>query len=128
MATISGPRRAGHILGIVLGVGHVGALGIPTGGGEEAGPPVVVLVLGAVVGLAVIALLVRSWRHDQRGPRRVAAILLVLAGLGALPGMLVSDVPVALQAIAGVLVLLTIACVVLLFYPQRDTVDLVDAR
>lgn len=127
MATISSARRAGHILGIVLGVGHVGALGIPTGG-EEAGPPLVVLVLGAVVGLAVIALLVRSWRHDQRGPRRVAAILLVLAGLGALPGMLVSDVPVALQAIAGVLVLLTIACVVLLFYPQRDTADLMDAR
>jgi len=52
----------------------------------------------------------------------------VLAGLGALPGLLVADVPAALQVGAGILVLLTIATVVLLFYPQRDSAALMDAR
>jgi peptidoglycan/LPS O-acetylase OafA/YrhL len=115
---VTGPRRWGHVLGIALGVLHVASLAIPTEPGE-AGPPLAVLVVGGVLGLAVVVLLVLSWRGDARGPRRVAAVLLVLAGLGALPGMLVADVPVGLQVVAGVLVLLTIAAVVLLFYPDR---------
>jgi len=127
MTSISGPRRAGHILGIVVGVAHLSALAVPSGG-EDSGPPLPVLAIGAVIGLAVIALLILSWRRDQRGPRRIAAVLLVLAGLGALPGLLVADVPAPLQVSAGILVLLTIATVVLLFYPQRDSAALVDAR
>lgn len=127
MAPISGPRRVGHILGIVLGCAHLGVLGLASGG-KDSGPPFPVLAVGAVIGLTVIALLVRSWRRDERGPRRLAAVLLVLAGLGALPGLLVADVSVALEAGAGILVLLTIATVVLLFYPQRDSVELADAQ
>ena len=128
MTSISGPRRAGHILGIIVGVVHLSALAVPSDGGEDAGPPLAVLAIGAVIGLAVIALLILSWRRDQRGPRRIAAVLLVLAALGALPGLLVADVPAALQVGAGILVLLTIATVVLLFYPQHDSAALVDAR
>ena len=127
MATISGPRRAGHILGIGLGAAHLSFLAVPTDG-QESGPPLGILVLGAALGLTVIVLLVKAWRDDQRGPRRVAAVLLVLAGLGALPGLLVAGVPVALQVGAGLLVLLTILCVVLLFYPQRDSADLAEVR
>jgi len=127
MTSISGPRRAGHVLGIILGVVHLSALAIPSGG-EDPGPPVAVLAIGAMLGLAIIGLLIQSWRRDQRGPRRVAAVLLVLAGLGALPGLLVADVPAAFQVAAAVLVLLTIAAVVMLFYPQRDSATLVDAR
>ncbi len=127
MTSMSGPRRAGHILGIIVGVVHLSALAVPSDG-EDTGPPLAVLAIGAVIGLAVIALLILSWRRDQRGPRRIAAVLLVLAALGALPGLLVADVPAALQVGAGLLVLLTIATVVLLFYPQRDSAALVDAR
>jgi hypothetical protein len=47
-------------------------------------------------------------------------VLLVLAALGALPGLLVADVDVMLQIAAGALVLLTIATLILLFYPQRS--------
>jgi len=127
MTSISGPRKAGHILGIILGAVHLSVLAAPSAG-EDSGPPLAVLAIGAVIGLAVIALLIQSWRRDQRGPRRIAAVLLVLAGLGALPGLLVADVPAALQVGAGILVLLTIATVVLLFYPQRDSAALMDAR
>lgn len=126
MTSITGPRRAGHILGITVGVAHLAALAIPSG--EDSGPPLPVLAIGAVIGLAIIALLIQSWRRDQRGPRRIAAVLLVLAALGALPGLLVADVAAPLQVIAGILVLLTIATVVMLFYPQHDSAELVDAR
>lgn len=127
MTTISGRRKAGHVLGIALGVANLGALAVPTGSGES-GPPFAVLAVGAFLGAAVVALLVRSWRHDERGPRRIAAVLLVLAAVGALPGLLVADVPVALQAAAGALVVLTIATVVLLFSPEPASGHLADAR
>lgn len=127
MTPISGPRRAGHVLGIILGLLHLSLLAAPTND-EGSGPPLAVLAISAAIGVAVVALLVQSWRRDQSGPRRFAAILLVLAALGALPGLLVADVPTALQAGAGILVLLTIAAVVLLFYPQRAPAGAVNAR
>lgn len=126
MASTNGRRKAGHILGGVLAAAHIAAIGVPAEEGEP-GPPLAVLMVGAVVGLVILALLVRSWRADSRGARRVAAVLLLLAALGALPGLLVAGVPVALQIGAGLLVLLTIAAVVLLFSPQRAAADPVHA-
>ncbi|MGK2875529.1 MAG: hypothetical protein ACSLEW_07790 [Nocardioides sp.] len=127
MAQLSRPQVAGHVLGIVLGLAHLSILGAPTDG-EEAGPPLAILILGAVVGLAVVVLLIYSWRRDAHAPRRIAAVLLVLAALGALPGLLVADVEVALRLAAGGLVLLTVIALVLLFYPQRGIVRTEVAR
>ncbi len=126
MTHISGPRRAGHVLGIILGVIHLGSLAAPSDG-DGSGPPLAVLAIGAVIGVAVVALLIHSWRRDQRGSRRFAAVLLVLAALGALPGLLVADVPAILQLGAAIVVLMTIATVVLLFYPQRAPSGVVSA-
>jgi hypothetical protein len=119
MAQLSAPRKAGHVLGITLAAIHLASLALPTGSGEE-GPPLPVLIGGALIGVAVIILLVQSWRADARGPRRIAAVLLALAGLAALPGLLVADVAPALRLVAGLVVLMTIATIVLLFYPQRQ--------
>jgi predicted branched-subunit amino acid permease len=119
MAQLSRPHVAGHVLGISLGLSHLSILGLPTDG-DQAGPPLAVLILGAAVGLAIVVLLIKSWRSDAHVPRRIAAVLLVLAALGALPGLLVADVDVMLQIAAGALVLLTIATLILLFYPQRS--------
>lgn len=119
MTPLSRPHAAGHVLGIVLGLVHLSILGIPTDN-QDAGPPLAILILGAAIGLAVIVLLVHSWRRGSHGPRRIAAVLLVLAALGALPGLLVDGVAVALQVAAGGLVLLTLAAIVLLFYPQHS--------
>lgn len=110
-------RRAGHVLGIVLGTLHVAVLAIPTGG-DDAGPPLPVLVIGAVIGLAVIALLRRSWRTDARVARRAAGALLVVAALGVLPGLLTADVTLALRLAAGALIGLTVATLLLLFAPE----------
>ena len=113
----SGRRRTGHVLGIVLGCIHLSALAIPTGG-DDAGPPLSVLVIGAAVGLAVIVLLVRSWRGDAPVARRTAGVLLVLAALGVLPGLLAADVALVLRIAAGTLIGLTAATLVLLFVPE----------
>ena len=127
MTQLSRPRTAGHVLGIALGLAPRAMLGVPTGG-DDPGPPIGVVVAGAVLGLAVIVLLALSWRRNAQTPRRVASVLLFLAALGALPGLLVSDVDVALQVVAAALVLLTVLAVVLLFYPQRSATGSAVAR
>lgn len=114
---LSTRRRAGHVLGIVLGTLHIAVLAIPTGG-DDAGPPLPVLVIGAVIGLAVIALLRRSWRQDAPIARRAAGALLVLAALGVLPGLLTADVTLALRLAAGALIGMTVATLLLLFAPE----------
>jgi peptidoglycan/LPS O-acetylase OafA/YrhL len=119
MTSLTTPRMAGHVLGILVALGHVASVGIPTASGKP-GPPLAVLVIGAGLGLAVIALLTLSWRRDSREARRIAAILLVLAALGALPGMFVAGASTALTFAAGALVLVTVAAVVLLFAPQPE--------
>jgi len=96
-------------------------LGIPSGG-KDAGPPLPVLVASAAIGLAVIALLMLSWRRDSRTARVVAGVLLVLAALGAAPGLLVADVDLALRIAAGLLVGLTAATLALLFLPEPGSV------
>ena len=123
---LSSRRRAGHLLGVLLGLIHLSVLGIPTGS-RDAGPPLPVLILGAAIGLAVIALLVRSWRQDAPIARWAAGVLLVLAALGVLPGLLVANVALALRLAAGALVGLTVATLVLLFLPESGT-DLGVAR
>ncbi|GAA3811124.1 hypothetical protein [Nocardioides panacisoli] len=109
-----------------MGLIHLSVLGIPTGS-RDAGPPLPVLILGAAIGLAVIALLVRSWRQDAPIARWAAGVLLVLAALGVLPGLLVANVALALRLAAGALVGLTVATLVLLFLPESGT-DLGVAR
>jgi hypothetical protein len=126
-SSLSRRRKAGHVLGIVLGVAHVSVLGVPSDG-EDAGPPLPVLVVGAAIGLAVIILLVQSWRHDSGTARRVAGGLLVLAALGALPGLLVADVGLALRLAAGALIGLTVAAVTLLVSPQSSPTRMEVAR
>lgn len=121
MSTLSPARKIGHALGFILATLHVASLGVPAPDGEDS-PPFAVLLVGAALGIVVIVLLAFSWTRDSRTPRRIAAVLLVIAALGAVPGMLVSDVAVALQIAAGVLVLLTIATIVLLFLPPRENV------
>lgn len=127
ISVLSRRRRAGHVLGIALGVAHLSVLGVPTGG-DDAGPPLAVLVVGAAVGLAVILLLVRSWRRDARTARVLAGVLLVLAALGAAPGLLAADVDLGLRVAAGLLVGLTAVTLALLFLPEYGAVRTEPAR
>lgn len=118
MSALSAPRRAGHIVGIVMSALNVVSSALPTDP-TQPGPPMPVIAFGVGVGIVSILLLVWSWRADARWPRRAAAVLMILAALTAVPAFLVEGVPALLRLIAGAFVLLTVATVVLLFYPER---------
>lgn len=122
MSALSTPKRAGHALAIVVTfVNALGGLVAQPGSGSGGGPPVAVVVIGVLIGLVVTVLLVVSWRQDRVGPRRVAAVLMVVIALTAVPAFLVGGVPAGVQLVAGAVVLATLVAVVLLFYPDRGT-------
>ena len=65
-------NRMGLALAGTLGLLDVVGLAFPTPEGED-GPPVGILVLCGLIGVATVLLVVRAWRNDTRGPIRVIA-------------------------------------------------------
>jgi hypothetical protein len=80
-----------------------------------------VIVLGYVLGLLVIGLLGISWVKDVAIARRIAAVLMIMGAMSALPAFAVPAVPLWARLIAGIAILATIACIILLFYPDRSS-------
>ena len=118
---IDGRRKAGLVLGIVVGLSNIPAVFTPGAGEAEftEGPPIEVTVFGFVAGVAIAGLLALAWRRRSRALVRVAAVLLVLTALSAVPAFFVPDIPSWVVAGAGVYVLATIVTLVLLFAPER---------
>jgi hypothetical protein len=110
-------QKAGHVLGVLLGLDMITTL-VTEGTGEDA-TPAPVLGLIVVIMLSILVLLAVSWRTGKRLPRRVAAVLLVLNALLAVPGLVVPDVATWMRVDAGLCVVVTIVAVVLMFYPDR---------
>ena len=111
------PQKAGHLIGLALGLDMLTTL-YSEGTGDDA-TPVPVLAVIVVMMIAILALLVRSWASNRRVPRRVAAVLLVINALLAVPGLFLPDVATWLRIDAGVCVIATIAAIVLMFNPDR---------
>jgi uncharacterized membrane protein YfcA len=111
------PQKAGHVIGVALGLDMVTTL-YSEGTGDDATPVPVLAVIAAMM-VCILALLAWSWAKDSRLHRRIAAVLLVLNALLAVPGLFVPDVATWLRIDAGFCVLATIAAIVLLFYPDR---------
>lgn len=118
-------QKAGHLIGFALGLDMLTTL-YSEGTGDDA-TPIPVLAVIVVMMLLILALLVRSWATGRRVPRRIAAVLLVVNALLAVPGLFVPDVATWLRVDAGACVIGTIAAIVLMFYPERRP-DLADAR
>src|SRR5689334_13062427 len=110
-------QKVGHVIGFALGLDMITTL-YTEGTGEDA-TPAPVLALIVVIMLLILGLLAWSWAGNRRAPRRIAAVLLVLNALLAVPGLFVPDVATWLRIDAGVCVLATIAAIVLMFYPDR---------
>jgi hypothetical protein len=120
MTELSSRQRAGYALGMIVGFANLPAAFVPGGedsGGGPTGPPVAILALSAVLGLAVMALLYQSLRTGRRGWLRTAAVLMILLALLALPGVLTPTVEAWIRVLAGAYVLLTVAALSLLFAP-----------
>lgn len=114
MTSLSTPHKVGHISGFVLALANLTTAAVP-------GPPLPVVIFGAVVGLTCLALLTVSWVRGSTGARRVAAVLLALAALSAIPAFFVPEVSSGTQLVAGFGILWTVATIVLLFYPDRQS-------
>ncbi len=70
-------------------------------------PPMSIALAGAALGLASLVCVVLAWRGNARAVLPLAVLRLVSAAT-AVPAFFVDDVPVAIKALAGVLVLLNV--------------------
>lgn len=113
-------QKAGHVIGLVLGLDMLTTL-FSEGTGDDA-TPLPVLAIIVVMMLLILGLLVRSWATGRRLPRRIAAVLLVVNALLAAPGLFLPDVATWMRIDAGFCVIGTIAAIVLMFYPDRRAV------
>src|SRR5690349_7095990 len=96
-------QKAGHVLGFVLGLDMFTTL-FTEGTGDDATPwPVLALIV--VMALLILGLLARSWATGSRLPRRIAAVLLVLNAVLAVPGLFLPEVATWMRIDAGFCVL-----------------------
>ena len=91
--------------------------------GEE-GPPMAILVVGTVLGIIGVVATVMAWRGN-RVALRIAAGSIILVTLTGLPAFFV-DVPMAIKALVGLSVVLTVAAVVLMFSGDRRAASITD--
>ena len=89
---------------------------VRTPDGEE-GPPLAILVMGSILGIIGLVTTVMAWRGN-RVALRVAAGCIIVMTLTGLPAFFV-DVPMAIKALVGFSVVLTIVAVVLMFSGRR---------
>lgn len=110
-------NRVGVVLAVLLGLADIAglaALGGTLAPGEE-GPPDVVLVFGAVLGVITVVAAVLAWVRRSRAGLRVAAVSRLLSMILGLPAFFVDGVPnplVVLAAVGLVLSLVTVALLV----------------
>jgi hypothetical protein len=75
-------------------------------------PPMIIAVIGSVLGLASIVLAIFAWR-GRTGAAVGLCVVRILSALTALPAFWVTGVPGAVMAVAGTFMVLTIVGVVL---------------
>jgi hypothetical protein len=117
---LSARNRTGLGIAAVLGLADLVGLAGPQPGPGEEGPPLGVLVAGAVLGVVTLAAVAYTWRTGNRVGSRVVAGARILSAIGALPAFFVEDVPAGFVAAAAVGVLLTVVCVWLVLSPSRE--------
>ena len=126
MNRMSGRRRAGFVLGMILGLLNVLPIGGPTGDSESGaplGPPLEVVIFDVVLGVLIVALLAVAWRTGQRWVLRAAVVLMILVALSGVPAFFVG-VPAPMQIMAAAYILATGVSVVLMFAPAREPAPL----
>ena len=75
-------------------------------------PPMSVALIGTALGLLSLVCIYLAWRGSARAVLPLVALRL-LSALTALPAFFVADVPAAIQALAALIVLLTVVAVAL---------------
>lgn len=116
-------NKIGLVLAGLLALGDVvSVFAAPDG---ENGPPVVVVAMSVVLGLATLAALLPAWRTGDRTALRAVAGTRILSAILSLPAFFV-DVPAGIKIGAAVAFALTAVCVVLVLTPSTDRVPVTD--
>ena len=116
--------RTGLVIAALLGVADVVSAFFPTPDGQV-GPPLPIVLLGGLLGIATLAAAVVAWRTGKRGALRIVAGTRVLSAITALPAFFV-DIPVWLKLVVAVAVVLTVVCVLLVLSPARRAASVTD--
>jgi hypothetical protein len=122
-ASVTGKQKAGLIICILYGLGNIPSAFAPTPDGEE-GPPLAILVIGSILGVVAVVAAVLAWRGN-RPALRVGAGAMIVMTLTGLPAFFV-DVPMAIKALVGFSVVLTVVAVVLMFSGDRRPAPVTD--
>lgn len=109
--------KIGLGLAILLGLMSLPSVLAPTPEGEV-GPPIAIVVVGSVLGLAAIITAVWAWRTGSRLAIRLTAASVIINAVAGLPGLFV-DIPAALKVATAVATLLSVVTVVLMFSRTR---------
>jgi len=109
-------QKAGLVIAALYSLTNIPSAFLPAPEGET-GPPLAILVIGSVLGVIGLVAAILAWRGNQVA-LRVAAGAIIVNTLTGLPAFFV-DVPMAIKALVGFTVVLTVVTVVLMFSGKR---------
>jgi hypothetical protein len=116
--------RVGLALGALLGAANIPFVFDPTPSGEE-GPPFLILLLSAVLGVVTIVAAVIAWRSGNRLAIRIGAAALIVNAVTSLPAFFV-DISAWIKLASAVTILLTVVAVVLMLRRENGPVAITD--
>ena len=122
-APVTTKQKVGLVLCILYSLANIPSALFPTPDGEE-GPPLAILVVGSALGVIGLVAAVLAWRGN-RVALRVGAGAIIVITLTGLPAFFV-DVPMAIKALVGFSVVLTVVTVVLMFSGDRRSASITD--
>jgi hypothetical protein len=116
-------QKVGLVLGGLYCLTNIPSVLFPSTGGED-NPPMSILVVSSVLGVVGLVAVVLAWRGN-RPALRIAAGAIIIITLTGLPAFFV-DVPMAVKALVGSSVVLSVVIVVLMFSGDRRSSSVTD--
>ncbi|MGC4110191.1 MAG: hypothetical protein QM747_07160 [Nocardioides sp.] len=111
-ATVTGRFRTGLVISALLALTQIPFVFLPTPDTGQDGPPELVLVVNALLGLVSIACVVVAWRSGNRLAVRINAAILIINALLAMPPFFI-DIDAWVKVSSAVVVILTVVALVL---------------
>jgi hypothetical protein len=116
-------QKVGFALCALYSLGNVPSILFQPPDGEE-GPPLAILAVDTILGIIGLVAAIMAWRGN-RVALRIAAGAIIVITLTGLPAFFV-DVPMAIKALVGFSVVLTVVAVVLMFSTDRRPAAVTD--
>ena len=116
-ASVTTKQKVGLVLAGLYSLANIPGFLVGEPAPDEVGPPLAILVVGSILGVIGLVAAVLSWRGNQVA-LRICAGAIILMTLTGLPAFFV-DVPMAIKALVGFSVVLTVVIVALMFSTSR---------